>query len=112
LFLPGHLLGELGVAFGQLLEALIGFDAGDDGVQFLRADPLAVVFAVLAPLQQKVRALSDGLAGPLDLEGLLADMAADHAVHLGHLFEDAGAFLLEGGRDHSWAWGTRHCHCI
>ncbi len=101
MLLPGQLLGEQGVAFGQLLEALIGFDAGDDGVQFLRADPLAVVFAVLPPLQQEVGALGEGLAAPLDMEGLLADMAADHAVNLSHLFEDAGAFLLDGWCDHN-----------
>jgi hypothetical protein len=41
--------------------------------------------------------LGEGLAAPFDLEGLLADMASDHAVNLRHLFEDAGAFLLEGG---------------
>ena len=76
---------------------MIGFDPGDDGVQFLRGDPLAVVFAVLTALQQEVGALGEGLAAPFDLEGLLADMAADHAVNLSHLFEDAGAFLLDGG---------------
>jgi hypothetical protein len=52
---------------------------------------------LLPPLQKEVGTLGDGLAAPFDLEGLLADMAADHAVHLSHLFEDAGAFLLDGG---------------
>ena len=88
------MLGQPGVAFGQLLEAVIGFDPGDDGVQFFGSDPLAVVFAVLPPLQQEVEALGEGLAAPFDLEGLLADMAANHAVDLSHLFEDVGAFLL------------------
>ena len=37
LLLPCQLFGKQSVAFGQLLETLIGFDPGDDGVEFLRA---------------------------------------------------------------------------
>ena len=68
---------------------MIAFDSSDDGIQFLSSDPLAVVFAVFPALQQEVRALGDGLGPAFDLEGLLADMAADHAINLGHLFKDA-----------------------
>ncbi len=89
LLIPGQLLREPSVALDQLLEARIAFDALGDSVQFLRPDPLAVVFAILPALQQKVRALGDGLAGALDLKGLLADFAADHAIDLGHLVEEA-----------------------
>jgi hypothetical protein len=73
----------------------MAFDGGGDKVQFLSADALAVVLALFAALQQVVRPLGYGLAAPLDLEGLLADVAADHTVDVSHFFEDAGAFLLE-----------------
>jgi hypothetical protein len=79
---------------------MMGFDRGDNGLQFIGSDPLAVVLAVFAALQEEVRALRHGLAAALDLIGLLADMAADHAVDAGHFFEDAGAFLLDRKCDH------------
>ena len=101
LLLPGNLFGELGVAFGQLLEALIGLDAGDDWLQFFRADPLTVIFAVFPPLQQEVRPLGNGLAAALDLVGLLAEMAADHVIDLGYFLKDPGAFLLDTLYGHS-----------
>ncbi len=75
----------------------MALDPRDDRLQFLRSDPLAVVFAVLPALQEEIRALGDNLASAFDLKGLFADVAADHAVDLGHLFEDARAFLLDGG---------------
>jgi hypothetical protein len=77
------------------LEASVAFDGRGDRLQFLGADALAVVLAVFAPLQQVVRALSYRLAAALDMEGLLADVAANHAVNVGHIVEEAGAFLLE-----------------
>jgi hypothetical protein len=73
----------------------MAFDARDNEIQLVGADPLAIVAAVLAALQDIVGALGGDLAGPLDLIGLGADMAADHAVDVGHLFEDGGSFLLE-----------------
>ena len=83
----------------------MAFDCGDNRLQFIGGDPLAIVFAVLAALQEVVRTLSYGLAAALDLIGLLADMAADHAVDVGHFFEDTGAFLLERRCDHKWSIG-------
>jgi hypothetical protein len=58
---------------------------------------LAVVPALFAALQQVIRAVGEGPVAALDLIGLLTDTATDHAVDVGHFFEDAGAFLLEGG---------------
>ena len=75
---------------------MVGLDSGDNGLPFVGADALAVVFAVFPALQQEVGALGDGLAAALDCIGLLTDMAADQVVDGGHFFEDAGAFLLEG----------------
>jgi len=75
----------------------VGFDSGDDELQFIGSDPLAVIPAVLAALQQVVGALGGGLAAVFDLVSLGADMTADHAVDVGHFFEDTGTFLLEGG---------------
>jgi len=74
----------------------MAFDPRDDRLQFLRSDPLAVVFALLSALQEEIRALGDGLAAASDLKGLFADVATDHAVDSGHFFEDAGAFFLDG----------------
>src|ERR1039457_6324758 len=79
----------------------MGLDSGDNGLQFLGADALAIILAVLPPLQQEVRALGNGLATAFELISLLAQVATDHPVDAGHFFEDLGAFLLEGGRDHS-----------
>ena len=52
-------------------------------------------------LQEVVRALSHDAVAALDLVGLLTDMAADHTVDVSHVFEDAGAFLLERRREHN-----------
>src|ERR1041385_6548759 len=62
LLVPGHLLGQRGVAPGQLLETVIRLNPGDNGLQFVRSDALAVVFAVFAALQEVVGALGNGLA--------------------------------------------------
>ena len=43
LLLPSYLLSQGGIAFAQGLEALMGFDASDDGLEFIRGDPLAIV---------------------------------------------------------------------
>ena len=74
----------------------MALNCGDNRFQFIGSDPLAIIFAVFASLQEVVRALSHSLAAALNLIGLLADVAADHAVDLSHFFEDMGTFLLEG----------------
>ena len=73
----------------------MAFDGGDNRLQFIGPDPLAIVLAVLAALQEVVRALSHRLAATVDLIGLLADVAADHAINVSHFFENTGTFLLE-----------------
>ncbi len=95
LLLPGHLFGQGGITLGQLLEAGIGMDSCDNGLGLIGSDALAVVFAVLPPLQEEVGALGEGLACASDAKGLLADMAADHLVDASHFFENAGTFLLD-----------------
>ena len=77
------------------MEAVVAFHGLDDEIQFIGPDPLAVVPAVFTALQEVVGALSHGALAALDLIGLLADMATDHAVDMSHFFEEAGAFLLE-----------------
>jgi len=74
---------------GQFLETGVSLHPRGDSVQFLSSDPLAVVFAIFPALQQKVRALGEGLIAAFFFIGLLADMAADHAIDAGHLIEDA-----------------------
>ena len=100
LIVPGHLLGQRGVAGGQFLEALMPLHARHNAGQVLAGHALAVVLAVLAALQKVIGALDDGLAGALDGQGLLAEMAANELIDLGHLLEEERAFLLEGGVFH------------
>ena len=78
------------------MEAGVALNGLHDKFQLIGADPLAVIPALFPPLQQVIGAVGAGLAAALDLIGLLADMAADHAVDLRHFFEDSGPFLLEG----------------
>lgn len=75
----------------------IALDRFDDELQFVLADPLAIIPAIFTALQQVIRALGDGLTATLDLIGLLADVAADHAIDAGHFFKDTSPFLFEGG---------------
>jgi len=100
LLVPGHLFGQSGIALGQLLEAGIGLDSRDNGLDLIGSDALAIVFAVFPSLQQEVRALRDGLASALDAKSLFADMAADHLVDASHFVENAGTFLLERRYSH------------
>ena len=79
------------------MEAVVAFNGLDDEIQFIGSHPLTVVPAVFTALQEVVRALSHGALAALDLIGLLTDMATDHAVDMSHFFEEARAFLLEGG---------------
>src|SRR5204862_283378 len=104
LLVPSHLFGQFGVALGQLLEAVIGFDASDNGFAFVRPDPLTIILPVLPALQKEVRALDDGFAAAFDGEGLRADVAADQVVDAGHFFEDASAFLLNGECKHRYIY--------
>lgn len=95
------MLGQAGIAFSQRLKASMAFDPGHNGLQFVGSNPLAIVFALFPALQQEVGTLGDGLCASFDFEGLLADMAADHAINLGHLFKDTCAFLFNGWADHN-----------
>jgi hypothetical protein len=58
---------------------------------------LAVVPAFFTALQEVVRALSHSAPAGLNLIGLLADVAADHAVDVSHFFQNTSPFLLERG---------------
>jgi uncharacterized protein YidB (DUF937 family) len=91
------LLGEFGVAAGQFLEAGVSLDGLGDKLQFLRADALAVVFAVLVALQQGIRAVGEEAASAFAVIGLLTEMAADHGIDTGHLLEDLSPLLLQRG---------------
>jgi hypothetical protein len=86
--------------FSQDDEALMGFNARDDGLEFIGRDALAVVSAGFPALEQVVRALGNGLPTALELVGLLVEVAANHSVDLGDSFADGSPFfLLEPPRD-------------
>ena len=57
------MLGEFRVTAGQFLEAGVSLDGLGDERQFLRADALAVVFAVFMALEQVVGALGQEAPG-------------------------------------------------
>ncbi len=68
-----------------------------DELQFIRADTLAVVGALLVSLKDVIGAVGVGAGGTLCFEGLLTEVAADHGVDLGDLLEDLVTLLLNGG---------------
>jgi hypothetical protein len=94
------LLGQFGVTARQFLEPGVARDGMGDERQFLRADALAVVFALFMALEQGVGALGQEAPGALALVSLLAQMAPDHGIDTGHLLEDLRPFMLEGGCEH------------
>ena len=102
LVVPGHLLREDCIAGGQSLEAVVSFDGRHDGISFVFRNALTIVFAVLAALENVVGALGDGLAIASDLKGLLADMAANHLIDVGHFLKDGIPFVLDGRSFHIW----------
>ncbi len=89
------MLSQFGVTAGQFLEAGVSRDGLGDKLQFLGTDALAVVLATLVALQQVVGALGEEASRALSAVGLLAEMAADHAIDAGHLLKDLSPFLLE-----------------
>src|SRR5207253_8548466 len=95
LLIPGGLFGEGHVTLGQLLKVMITLDGRDDGLDFLLGHTLAVIFAILAALQNEVRPLREVPAAASDLISLFTDVAANHKVDATHLVEDFGPLLLD-----------------
>lgn len=95
--LPGELLGQFRIAAGQFDKAGMSEDGFGDELQFIGADALAIVGAVLVSLQGVIGSVRGGAGDPLGFEGLLTEVAADHAVDLGDLLEDLLTLLVKGG---------------
>lgn len=98
--IPGQLLGQFRIAAGQFHKPGMSQDPLGDELHFIEADTLAVVGAVLVPLQEVIGSVRGAAGGPLWFEGLLTEMAADHGVYLGDLPKDLITLLLNGGCGH------------